>query len=107
MGAFEEREEGFERRFAADEAFSFRTRARRNKLLGLWVAELIGKTNTEADAHAKAIVAAQVERADDEALFEILRADLNSAGVDISDHRIRRKMAATLAQASADVAAGR
>jgi len=107
MGAFEEREEGFERRFAADEALTFKAHARRNRLLGLWAAELIGKKGAEADAHAKAIVAAQVERADDEALFETLRADLKSAGVEMSDHRIRRKMAETLTQAQADLAAGR
>jgi hypothetical protein len=107
MGAFEEREEAFERRFAADEALSFKARARRNKLLGLWGAELIGKQQAEAEAYANAIVTAQVERADDAALFETLRADFNSAGVEISDHRIRRKMAETLAQAKADIAAGR
>jgi hypothetical protein len=107
MGAFEEREEGFERRFAADEALSFKARARRNSLLGLWAAELIGRKGAEAEAHAKAIVASQVERADDEILFETLRADLNSAGVELSDHRIRRKMTETLAQARQEIAAGR
>jgi hypothetical protein len=107
MGAFDEREEGFERRFAVDEALSFKARARRNKLLGLWVAELIGKKDAAADAYAKALVAAQVERDDDEALFENLRADLNQASVEMSDHRIRRKMAETLAQARAEIAAGR
>jgi hypothetical protein len=107
MGAFEEREEGFEKRFAADEAMSFKARARRNKLLGLWAAELTGKKGAEAEAHAKAIVAAQVEQADDESLFATLRADLKSAGVELSDHRIRRKMAETLAQAREEIVTGR
>jgi hypothetical protein len=107
MGSFEEREEGFEKRFAVDEALSFRARARRNKLIGLWAAELMGKTGAEAETHAKAIVAAQVEHADDESLFEALRADLKDAGVEMSDHRIRRKLAETLAQARDEIAAGR
>jgi hypothetical protein len=107
MGAFDEREEGFERRFAVDEALSFKARARRNKLLGLWAAELTGKKDAAAEAYANALVAAQVERDDDQALFESLRADLNTAGVEMSDHRIRRKMAETLAQARAAIAAGR
>jgi hypothetical protein len=107
MGAFDERKEGFERRFAVDEALSFKARARRNKLLGLWAAELTGKKDAATEAYANALVAAQVERDDDQALFESLRADLNTAGVEMSDHRIRRKMAETLAQARAAIAAGR
>jgi hypothetical protein len=107
MGAFDEREEGFEKRFAVDEALSFKARARRAKLLGLWAAELTGKKHAEAEARAKALVAAQVERADDDALFEALRAELNAAGVKISDHRIRRKMDETLAQARAQISSGR
>jgi hypothetical protein len=107
MGAFEEREEGFEKRFAVDEALNFKARARRNKLLGLWVAELIGKSGADAEAHAGALVVAQVERGDDAALFEALRADLKGGGVEISDHRIRRKMEQTLARAQAEIAAGR
>jgi hypothetical protein len=106
MGSFEEREEGFERRFAADEALNFKARARRNKLLSLWAAELIGKTGAEAEAYAKAIVAAGVERDDDEVLFNTLSADFKAAGVAMSDHRIRRKMQETLAQARAEIAAG-
>ena len=107
MGAFEEREEGFEKRFAVDEALSFKARARRNKLLGLWAAELVGKSGERAESYAKQIVESQVEREDDEALFAILRADLDGAGVEISDHRIRRKMAETLAKARDGIAAGR
>ncbi|HEV3043354.1 MAG TPA: DUF1476 domain-containing protein [Roseiarcus sp.] len=107
MGAFEEREEGFEKRFAVDEALSFKARARRNKLIGLWAAALMGKTAEDAEAYAKTVVAAQVERADDEALFAALRAAFNSAGVEVSDHLLRRKMSETLAQAQAEVAAGR
>jgi hypothetical protein len=106
MGAFEEREDSFERRFAADEALSFKARARRDKLLGLWAAELIGKPRDEAERYAKALVAAQVESADEAALFESLRSDLKGAGIEMSDHRIRRKIEETLAQARREIAAG-
>ena len=107
MSSFNEREEAFEKRFAADEAKNFKALARRNRLLGLWAAELTGKSALEADAYAKEIVAAQVERADDGALFEKLRAELSAADVEMSDHRIRRKMEEMLAQARRDIAAGR
>lgn len=106
MGSFEEREEGFEKRFAADEALAFKARARRNRLIGLWAAQLIGKTGAEAESYAKALIAAQVEGADEEALFKTLRADLSAAGADVSDHRIRRKMGETLAQARKEIADG-
>ena len=39
MTTFDKREEGFEKRFALDEEQKFKADARRNKLLGLWVAE--------------------------------------------------------------------
>jgi hypothetical protein len=107
MGSFEDREEGFEKRFALDEALSFKARARRNRLLGLWAAQLAGKQGGEAETYAETIVVAQVERADDRVLYETLRADLAAAGADISDHRIRRKMEETLAEARAAIAAGR
>ncbi|HLW89804.1 MAG TPA: DUF1476 domain-containing protein [Roseiarcus sp.] len=107
MGAFEEREEGFEKRFAVDEALNFKAKARRTKLLGLWAAELIGKTGADAETHARSLVAAQVEHADDQALFESLRADFKGASVEISDHRIRRKMDEALAEARSEIAAGR
>lgn len=106
MGAFDEREEGFEKRFAIGEASNFKATARRNRALAMWAAGLAGKSPAEAEAYAKALVAAQVESADDAALFESLRAELNTAGVEISDHRIRRKMEETLAQARKDIAAG-
>ena len=106
MGAFDEREEGFERRFAADEALNFKATARRNRLLALWVAELTRKSPGDAEAYAKALVDAQVEKTDDGALFESLHEEFKSAGVEMSDHRIRRKMEETLAKARKDIAAG-
>jgi hypothetical protein len=106
MGVFEQRKEGFEKRFVADEALNFKATARRNRLLALWVAELTRKNPAQAEADAKALVASQVERADDEALFETLRGELQVAGVEMSDHRIRRKMAETLAKTRKDIAAG-
>ena len=53
MTTFDKREEGFEKKFAHDEELRFKATARRNKLLGLWVAEKLGKTGADADAYAK------------------------------------------------------
>jgi hypothetical protein len=92
MSSMKDREEGFERKFAHDEEVKFRATARRNKLLGLWVAEKLGKTGGDADAYAKEVVKSDVEEAGEENVFRKVSGDLGTAGVEASEHQIRRKM---------------
>jgi hypothetical protein len=106
MGEFENREEGFERRFVVDEEIAFKSLARRNKLLGLWLAQLLGHGGAKADAYANAMVAAQVG-ASDEILFETIKIALAQAKVEMSDNRIQRKMTETMAEARAAIVAGK
>jgi len=94
-----DREEGFERKFALDEEIRFKATARRNKLLGLWAAEKLGKSGAEADAYAKEVVASDFEEAGDEDVFRKIRKDLDAAGVAQSDHQIRRTMDELMATA--------
>ncbi|SRR5260370_29491532 len=101
-GAFEERENAFEKRFVADETQRFRALARRNKALAQWAAGLMGLSSEDAETYAKNFVAAQVGR-DDDAVAASLRADLDRAKVDFSDHRLRRKMDEEFAEALAAV----
>ena len=54
MSSMKDREEGFERKFVFDEELRFKANARRNKALGLWAAEKLGKTGADADAYADA-----------------------------------------------------
>ncbi len=63
MTTFDEREEGFEKKFALDEEQKFRAEARRNRLLGLWAAEKLGITGDAAAAYAREVVAAEFEEA--------------------------------------------
>jgi len=104
---FDRREEGFEKRFAMSEEKRFRALARRNKALGLWAAELLGYEGEAATAHAVALVQAQVGRDDVGALAAELGAQFSRAGVDVSPHRIRRKMEEAMAQAVEDIQAGK
>jgi len=53
MSSFDKRQEGFEKKFAHDEELRFKASARRNKLFGLWAAEKLGKTGTEAETYAR------------------------------------------------------
>ena len=55
MSTFDQREDSFEKRYVHDEELRFRAEARRNKLLGLWAAEKLGKTGAEAQAYAEAL----------------------------------------------------
>ena len=61
MSTFDQRQEGFEKKFAHDEELRFKATARRNKLLGLWAAELLGKTGADAEAYAKSVVMSDFE----------------------------------------------
>ncbi len=92
MTTFDKREDAFERKYAHDEELQFKATARRNKLLGLWAAGLLGKTGADADAYAKTVVAADFEEAGDEDVFRKIRADLDASGAAQSDHQIRRTM---------------
>jgi hypothetical protein len=106
MSTFDKREEGFEKKFAHDEELRFKATARRNKLLGLWVAEKLGKTGADADAYAKAVVMSDFEEAGDDDVFRKVKADLDAANAGQSEHQIRRTMDELMATAIAQVQAG-
>jgi len=99
MSSMKDRQEGFERKFAHDEELKFKAMARRNKLLGLWAAEKLGKAGADAEAYAGEVVKADFAEAGDEDVFRKVRADFDAAGVDQSDHQIRRTMEELLAEA--------
>ena len=99
MASMDDRKDAFEKKFAHDEELKFKATARRNKLLGLWAAEKLGKTGAEAEAYAKEVVAADFEEAGDEDVFRKVRRDFDAAGVEQSDHQIRRTMDELLGQA--------
>ncbi|WP_025199536.1 ATPase inhibitor subunit zeta, partial [Brucella sp. BO2] len=84
---------------ALDAELRFKAEARRNKLLGLWVAERLGKKDAEAEAYAREVVAADFEEAGDEDVFRKVRADLDAAGVSATDEAIREKMFAFMEEA--------
>ncbi len=92
MSSMKDRQDGFEKKFAIDEELKFKATARRNKLLGLWTAEKLGKTGEAAEAYAKEVVKADFEEAGDDDVFRKVRGDLDKAGVSVSDHQIRRSM---------------
>ena len=101
MTTFDKREEGFEKKFAHDEELKFKAYARRNKLLGLWAAELLGKTGPDAAAYAKEVVMADFEEAGEDDVARKVIADLAPTGV--NDQQVRAKMNELLAIAVAQI----
>jgi hypothetical protein len=92
MTTFDKREQAFEAKLAHEEELKFKANVRRNKWLGLWAAEKLGKSGAEAESYAASLIAADLEEVGDEDVFRIVRADFDKAGIAQSDHQIRRKM---------------
>ncbi len=105
MTTFDKRKDAFEAKFAKDEELRFKATARRNKLLGLWAAGLLGKSGTEADAYAREVISADFEEAGDDDVFRKVRADFDAAGVQQSDHQLRRQMGDLMETAMEQIAA--
>ena len=103
MPQFKDRERGFEAKFAHDEEMKFRAQSRRNKLLGLWAAELMGLGSAEAESYAREVIKADFEEAGDEDVFRKLRGDLDAKNVQVSDQEIRSQIEKKLAEAKAQL----
>ena len=92
MTTFKDREKAFENKYKHDQELQFKVEVRRNKLLGLWVAELLGLAGADAEAYAKEVVAADFEEPGDADLMRKVLADLSAKHVEMSEHRLRKKM---------------
>ena len=92
MTTFDDREKGFESKFALDQDQEFRAIARRNKLLGLWAAEKMGLSAGSGEDYAKAVVRADFEQPGEEDVFRKVDQDFKGAGLTVSEGEIRSKM---------------
>jgi hypothetical protein len=100
MTTFDERERAFENKFAYDEEMQFKALARRNRLLGLWAAGLLGRTGEAADAYAREVVKLDFAETGDRDVLRKVAADLGN----VADERtIRAKMAELLAVAKSQL----
>ncbi|MET1027649.1 MAG: DUF1476 domain-containing protein [Dongiaceae bacterium] len=99
MTTFDDREQGFESKFTHDKELEFRVTARRNKLVGLWAAQLLGIHGNDAETYAKTVIAADLEKPGDSDVVDKVLADFKAHNVDMSEHRLRKQME-ELAQAA-------
>jgi len=104
MTTFDEREKGFERKFANDQELEFRATARRNRLLGEWAAGLMGLEN--AHDYAQAVVKSDFEQPGDEDVLRKVSQDLVGAGLSVGEGEVRAKMHELLAVAREQVRSG-
>ncbi|MES2833823.1 MAG: DUF1476 domain-containing protein [Pseudomonadota bacterium] len=92
MTTFDDREKGFETKFALDQEQEFKAMARRNKLLGLWAAEKMGLSAESAEQYASAVVRADFEQPGEEDVFRKIAGDFEGSGMEVRESEIRRKM---------------
>jgi hypothetical protein len=107
MTTFNDREQGFEKKFALDQEQEFKANARRNRALGEWAAGLMGLEGQHLADYAKAVVKSDFELPGDEDVLRKVFEDLKGSGVQITEGEVRMKMAELLAQARESVKSGK
>ncbi|MGP1356014.1 DUF1476 domain-containing protein [Roseicyclus sp.] len=103
MTTFDDRENAFENKFAHDQEMQFKAEARRNKLMGLWVADILGKEGAEAEAYAKSVVLADFEEAGHE---DVMRKVMGDLGGRVGEAEVRKKYDELLAVAKGQLLEG-
>jgi hypothetical protein len=104
MSSFDDRERAEEARYAMDQQSQMRVTARRNKLLGLWAAGLMGVSGADAETYAKSVVVADLEEAGDGDVIRKVLADLSAAGVNQTEAQIKEELARLLPVAREEIA---
>ena len=90
MSSFDEREKGFEKKFAHDEELQFKISARRNKYIGEWASKILGYNSDQEKEYIQSVIKADFAEAGDEDVFRKVKEDLKDHN--ISDENIRKKM---------------
>lgn len=106
MTTFDDREKGFEAKYALDQEQEFKAVARRNKSLGLWAAEKMGLSPDSADQYASAVVRADFEQPGEEDVFRKVAGDFKGSGLTVSEGEIRSKMDELMSIAREQIRAG-
>jgi len=92
MTTFDERQKGFEKKFAMDQDLKFRAESRRNKMVAEWAGAKLGITGTALDDYIKAVRKADLEEKGDDDVFRKIRGDLDAKSIAVSDNEIREAM---------------
>ena len=100
MTTFDDRENAFEAKFAHDADMQFKAEARRNKLLGLWAADLMGLSGEAAADYAKEVIKSDFEEAGHEDVYRKVSGDL---GAKADEATIRIKITELMVEAKSQL----
>lgn len=107
MTTFDEREKGYEKKFALDQDLKFRAESRRNKMLAEWAAEKLGISGEALEDYIKAVRKADLAEKGDEDVLRKVKQDFADKGVAVDDAEIRAKLGEFLAKAVTDIEASK
>ncbi|AQT47369.1 DUF1476 domain-containing protein [Bartonella choladocola] len=96
MDGMKERADAFEHKFMIDEELRFKANAQRNRMIGLWAADLLGKTGDAADQYAKEVVKAAFHPDKEQHVIQKIMQDFHATNVSINEADLRKKMAQLL-----------
>ncbi len=105
MTQFDQREKAFEAKFQKDQELQFRVTARRNKLLGLWVAQQLGLEGGDAEAYAKEVVASDFDEPGDDDVLRKVMQDIEAKNLALTERSVRTEMVRLMDQAKSEMAA--
>ena len=105
MTTFDERQKGFEKKFAHDADLKFKAESRRNKMLAEWAGAKMGLSGAALEDYIKAVRKADLAEAGDEDVFKKVKADLAAKSVSVADADLRKQMVDFLAKAVSEVEA--
>jgi hypothetical protein len=104
MSGFDERERGFENRYAYDEELRFKAESRRNRAVAEWAGAKLGLAGEALEAYVKDVRKADLTEKGDDDVFRKIKNDLSVNGLAVTDIEIRTFMTEALAKAVADLA---
>ena len=104
MSSFEDRERGFEKKYANEQELEFRAHARMNKMLAEWAAERMGLENV--GDYVRAVVRQDMEQPGEGDVLRKISQDLAGAGIEVRESEVRSRMDEFLAQAREHVKTG-
>ena len=106
MTTFDDREQAFENKFAHDQDLEFRATARRNRMLGLWAAGLMGLEGAHLEDYAQAVVKSEVDQPGDEDVLRKVWKDLSASGAKVTEGAVLAKMQELMAVARDQIKSG-
>jgi len=98
-----ERREVLEEKFFHDADLQFKAEAKRNRLLGEWVAQQLGKQADEAEAYVREVMAADLRGPGDGDVIKKILDDLATTNSTLNEAGLRAKMREFLNQAIAEL----